>query len=498
MTLCCVLTATAEDSIPRRNCRPQLEERGIPAYAHRRVTTVLDPHQPPLRRAEAENPLVGDRRQLVVLAAFSDYSFKGNQEQTLELWDKIFNMKHLQEAPFRGSIHDYFYDQSYGQLRISFDLHYVPVGNRERYRSTDKDDENSKYLVQDIVEVLQNEVDDWAPYDWDGDGYVDQLIIVFAGLGMNNSSDPNTIWPHQWWLSKHKNFQSIAVSSGGKDYLVDAYCCVQELYGMDTYGSFGMICHEYSHCFGLPDFYRGAVTFVSSWDLMDSGDKNSGGFCPCNYSSFERAFMGWMTPVELTDAVTITDMPALNDQPVAYLVRNEGEPQEYYLVENRQRTNWDTSLPGSGIIVFHVDYDEAIFRDSLVNSSIRKRYSIFAANNPNMPTLKSYLSGWGYPYQGNDELTNTSAPAATLNNANTDGTFFMSKPITLMTITDGLASFHFGGNTTDITAPTVNGQPSPDAWYTLDGRMLSGKPTMKGVYFHGGKKVLVTDERMTH
>lgn len=28
-----------------------------------------------------------------------------------------------------------------------------------------------------------------------------------------------------------------------------------------------------------------------------------------------------------------------------------------------------------------------------------------------------------------------------------------------------------------------------DAWYTLDGRKLQGKPTRKGMYIHSGKKV---------
>ena len=30
-----------------------------------------------------------------------------------------------------------------------------------------------------------------------------------------------------------------------------------------------------------------------------------------------------------------------------------------------------------------------------------------------------------------------------------------------------------------------------DAWYTLDGRKLNGKPTTKGLYIHNGKKVII-------
>jgi hypothetical protein len=35
---------------------------------------------------------------------------------------------------------------------------------------------------------------------------------------------------------------------------------------------------------------------------------------------------------------------------------------------------------------------------------------------------------------------------------------------------------------------TVNGA---DAWYTLDGRKLDGKPATKGLYINGGKKVVI-------
>ena len=28
-------------------------------------------------------------------------------------------------------------------------------------------------------------------------------------------------------------------------------------------------------------------------------------------------------------------------------------------------------------------------------------------------------------------------------------------------------------------------------WYTLDGRRLTGKPTMKGIYIHNGKAVVI-------
>ena len=32
-----------------------------------------------------------------------------------------------------------------------------------------------------------------------------------------------------------------------------------------------------------------------------------------------------------------------------------------------------------------------------------------------------------------------------------------------------------------------------DAWYTLDGRRLAGKPAAKGIYLKGGKTICITE-----
>lgn len=48
-----------------------------------------------------------------------------------------------------------------------------------------------------------------------------------------------------------------------------------------------------------------------------------------------------------------------------------------------------------------------------------------------------------------------------------------------------------GAHTTAIAAPVTFASQRPDAWYTLDGRRLSGKPSQKGVYINGGKKVVI-------
>jgi len=489
----------ATDDVLLRPCRPELDSSD--AVSNRAS-----------RQQSAGNPYVGDRRQLVILAAFQDLGFLESRDEALAKWNEIFNAKGFHEGNYTGSVHDYFRDQSYGKFNLTFDLFYItlPEG-RHKYRSTISDDENSQHMVDAIVDTLMTRDIDWSLYDWDGDGFVNQLLIVYAGKGMNIDGDDESIWPHQSWLSKHMNMETAdlydyrswrTVTSSDREYYIDVYCCVQEWVDSESVkSSFGTICHEYSHCFGLPDFYYGAgMSVVGDWDLMEGGNYNGKGYLPCGYSAHERMFMGWLSPEELTAAMTVTAMPALDDAPAAYLIRNDAVADEYYIVENRRQQGWDAQLPGSGILVFHVDYDDDVWRNGTPNGYFNKRYEIFPANNR---SSINYMASWTYPYivsdsQGNDSiandcLTDTSKPAATLFNANTAGTKFMGKPLTRMSVgADGLASFVFMDPNPDAIAPVRSREDdAAPVFYDLHGRRIPEQPSRSGVFVRNGRKIWI-------
>lgn len=473
--------AISQDEIRIRGCRPGIENLKHEHPTHR--TTDQSG-----RKRNSVDTYKGDRRQLVVLAQFADHSFLRDSAQTMSQWNKILNTQYLSEDSFYGSVHDYFVDQSYGQFRLTFDLYFARVDSMIKYHSTKLDDENTQYLIQDLAPILKNVVEDWSPYDWNNDGYIDQLMVVYAGKSQSDGGNDSTIWAHQWWMSEYEDCEPITINSGGKDYIIDSHCCVPELSRAGNYGSFGVVCHEFSHCLGLPDFYGNDIgAVVGNWDVMDNGCYNGSGYIPCNYSSYERAFMGWLTPEELTNNGTFT-LPALQTQAQAFLIRNDGKDDEYYLVEFRQKAGWDQKLPGSGIVIFHVDYDDQEFTYGWPNTNKRKRYTIFPANDdPTKP------QGWAYPNNGNNSLTNTSTPAAELNNPNKDTTLLMSKPITEMAVSKstGMASFKFMDMITGVGSFDRSGWAKDNSWFTIDGRKLEGKPEKQGLYIHDGKVFMV-------
>lgn len=50
---------------------------------------------------------------------------------------------------------------------------------------------------------------------------------------------------------------------------------------------------------------------------------------------------------------------------------------------------------------------------------------------------------------------------------------------------------NFADESTGIKDAKVSKDSNSTSWYTLDGRRLSGKPTRRGIYIHGGKKKVV-------
>ena len=71
---------------------------------------------------------------------------------------------------------------------------------------------------------------------------------------------------------------------------------------------------------------------------------------------------------------------------------------------------------------------------------------------------------------------------------------YLSLPTGELNLTSGAPSFTWvygDGSTTTIENGEWRIENSTDAWYALDGRRLSGKPTQRGIYINNGKKIVI-------
>ena len=401
-----------------------------------------------------------DVHGLVLLVEFSDKKF--DPTNTLEDFKEMMNKEGYDYQGAIGSARDYFIAQSDGQFRPTFDV-VGPItldramayyGGNDKYTGNDSRPED---MVIDACRKVESTVD-FSIYDRDNDGFVDLVYVIYAGYGEsandNAGSLDDTIWPHAWYIYQGAGKE---VSVDGK--LLDAYACSAELQGnTGTYrDGIGSFCHEYSHTLGLPDFYDtgGSNYGMSTWSLMDygcyngpdmNGDGHSDGSVPVGYTAYEREFCGWLTIEELTSPATVS-LENLADSKKAYKIVSSDKNQ-YFTLENRQQTGWDTYMASSGLMILKVDYDQKIWDNNIVNCEpTRQRMTIMPADNH-----RSFYDETGdlYPYNNNNSFTDQSAPASKTNTG-----LSLGKPVTNITQANGVITFDFMGGSA-IDAPVAN------------------------------------------
>lgn len=384
--------------------------------------------QAPAQASRRVSPYTGQQRGLVILVSFSDLDFTVSEPNAS--YRRFFNESGYREGGMTGSVHDYFLAQSYGQFDLTFDV-YGPVKIPRPYSYYGRNtDDNKDVNVKDMVTASLQQMDsqiDYTRYDWDGDGEVDQVFFIYAGYGEAQGAPENTIWPHESTIAG----QGLTLDG----VRLGTYGCSSELRGSsgNQMDGVGTACHEFTHCLGIMDMYDTQYNGgygMASWDLMASGSYNDYSRTPAGYTAYERWACGWLEPKELTDMTYVRDMAPVTDAPEAYVLYNEKNRNEYYLLENRQLTGWDKALPGHGMLVVHVDYDEATWRGNTINvNPTHQRVTVVPADNN---TTGDYAGMAGDPYPGttgNHSLTNYTVPAATLFNRNTDRGYFLNKPV---------------------------------------------------------------------
>ena len=290
-----------------------------------------------------------ERRILVILAQFSDLKFRYSRED----FDQLLNTRAKQ----------YFEDQfaSVG-TQFSFDVtSIVMLPNRYSYygkNDTEGNDTNPHLMIRDACQLADPEVD-FSLYDDDADGTVDNVFVVYAGADESEGAGDDHIWSHQWYL---RDGAGITLTLDGM--LINKYATTSELMytarGTTKLTGIGTFCHEYSHTFGLPDFYdtdyegSGGISegLWGSLSLMDNGNRNDGSMTPPYYNAVERWLLGLSVPRPLTEGEQrLSPVHKEGD----CLIMQTDKAGEYYIFECRAQENWDAFIGGEGLLIYHID-----------------------------------------------------------------------------------------------------------------------------------------------
>lgn len=322
------------------------------------------------QRVPSKFPLVGSPRSLVLLVGFKDTPF----EQTLEDFNNLLNQSGYNHNQAVGSCRDYFIAASDSVFQPQFDAFgpFTVSKNLEYYGAEEgkyKDRKPHEMLIEACQLAAESGVD-FKNYDTDNDGVVDNVFLFYAGYNQSEGAPANNIWPHQ------SNISTLNIVIQGKR--LATYACTAEHSGINgsVRANVGTFCHEFGHVLGLPDLYDINYNYysVADWSIMCSGSHTDNGRTPPMYSAYERFYLGWLKPEQLTERGQYTLLPLATENQ-AYLIAPqphnlEGKnpnPSEFFMLEYRPKTGWDAYLPGSGMLVWHIDYLQSAWDNNTPN-----------------------------------------------------------------------------------------------------------------------------------
>jgi len=295
----------------------------------------------------------GSKHFLVLLVEFADLHFQSGAK------DHFSNAMNGEGFSYRGSVgsaKDYWKDNSNGVFNPTFDVlgpvtlsfnHNAFPSNDDKYHS-----EFVRNMIKEALASLDASVN-FAIYDNTGDGYIDNIYLLYPGYAQSNGGGENTIWPHSSSVyDSSKSYDGVRTAS---------YACSAELVDNTgtTFNGIGTFCHEFGHVLGLPDLYdtdyeeHGNSRYPSSYNLMASGNHNYDGLIPPYLSTMERSILGYLS-LDAMGAGEATLSPVQDNHPY---VLNTPTSGEFFILEVRNAQKWDSGINNQpkGLLIYHTD-----------------------------------------------------------------------------------------------------------------------------------------------
>ncbi|MCE7066995.1 M6 family metalloprotease domain-containing protein [Dyadobacter sp. CY326] len=289
-----------------------------------------------LRSGPTSAPTVGNYVGLCILIEFPDVPQTIARQNVVD----FCNQTGYSGYGNNGSVKDYFFDNSRGRLTYTNVVteYYTAAHNRSHY--TDPAipfGTRARELIVEALNHLKSNSFDFSQLTSDGSGFIFALNVFYAGDRVNSWSQG--LWPHQWALGS-------AFDAGGGKKFSD-----YQITNMGSGLSLRTFCHENGHMIcDFPDLYDygSESTAIGHYCLMCYGGNDLN---PVQVGAYLKNEAGWTTNLNtITPGITASLNAANND----FYIHSKSAT-EYFIIENRQNTGRDASLPDAGLAIWHVD-----------------------------------------------------------------------------------------------------------------------------------------------
>jgi M6 family metalloprotease-like protein len=318
-----------------RRCDQRREERRQQMRAMRSMAAAGGPLLAPPQRQT-----VGDFVGLCLLIDFSDSPATIAREEV----ERFCNQPGYNGFGNHGSVFDFYNDNSIGRCRYTNVVAPYYRAQRPKTYYTNEaipQPQRAYELINEALTFHKANGFDFSQLTADNQGFVYAMNVYYAGPVTNNWA--KGLWPHAYHLAS-----AVPLRPGASafDYQFTA---------MEAELTLGTFCHENGHMLcDYPDLYDYGYesSGVGAYCLMCAGnnvdEKN-----PIPISAYLKRLSGWARSVTaLEHGSQVTLAAGSND----FALYSRGG-REYFLIENRQKSGRDSSLPDEGLAIWHIDED---------------------------------------------------------------------------------------------------------------------------------------------
>lgn len=278
-----------------------------------------------------------------------------------------------------------------GVIHVNLDLDHKNWGDLEKMFSVNR--------LQDYLKEALKKASAYfklSDYDSNNNGEIEntELAVCYILAGYDYSRLRQSygddlrelsVWPHQYVIDN--DLEKVPVIDGVKAqrYVVTAEKEHEVYKDLDSVGqeNLGALTHELGHYLGLYDLYntdakdynydadskewgRYKVGYLS---VMGSGTEvynpEADAYLPVSLDAWSKYILGWVKPkiVYSSQTVDLNSNSSEKYNIVKVINLSSNNMNEYYLLENRVYTGWDSSLSSQyknsngGVVAWHIDKD---------------------------------------------------------------------------------------------------------------------------------------------